>query len=126
MGLASRTRNLGAVSFRRNTMAKSTDPKFYKSGKWVRERNLYRQQHPFCERCLMIGRYRPTEIVHHREYLDDNKAKDAEIALNFRNLEALCFECHNKEHHNGANRAKKKRFFFQDGELVFREPPLSS
>ena len=104
-------------------MGKSTDPKFYKSGKWVRERNLYRQQHPFCERCLMLGIYKPTEIVHHREYLDDNKAKDAKVALNFANLEALCFECHNKEHHNGANRPKKKRFYFQDGELVLRDLP---
>lgn len=106
-------------------MAKSTDPKFYKSGKWVRERNLYRQKHPFCERCLMIGRYRPTEIVHHREYLDDNKAKDAEIALNFRNLEALCFECHNKEHHNGKRRPIKKRYYFDEKGLVIRDDSIT-
>ena len=100
---------------------KSTDPKFYKTAKWVKERNLYRQLHPFCERCLMNNIYKPTEIVHHREYLNNDKAKDAKIALNFDNLEALCFDCHNKEHHTGEERSKKKRFFFRDGELVIKD-----
>ena len=104
-------------------MGKATDPRFYASKKWKKERELYRKANPFCERCLARGIYKPTEIVHHREYLDDTKAKDAKVALNFANLEALCFECHNKEHHNGANRPKKKRFYFQDGELVLRDLP---
>lgn len=94
---------------------------FYWSRAWQNERRLYKQRQPFCERCLMLGIYKPTEIVHHREHLDEKKVKDAKVALNFENLEALCMDCHNKEHHEGVSRSKQKRFFFRNGELVMKD-----
>lgn len=107
-------------------MAKSTNPQFYKNRAWQNERRLYKQQHPFCERCLMLRIYKPTEIVHHREYLDEEKSKDAKIALNFDNLESLCFDCHNKEHHLGQQRSSKKRFFFNEQGLVIKDDENNS
>ena len=79
-------------------MAKSIDPQFYKSRKWQRERELYRREHPFCERCLESGVYKPTDIVHHKKYLKADNYLDSKVSLNSDNLEALCFDCHNKEH----------------------------
>ena len=67
----------------------------------------------------MLGIYKPVEIVHHREYLNDEKAHDAKIALNFENLESLCFDCHNKEHHKG--KPKKRRYYFNASGLVIKE-----
>lgn len=101
-------------------MTKSTNPQFYKSRKWQRERELYRKDHPFCERCLAKGVYVPTDIVHHKEYLNNEKARDASIALNFQNLEALCATCHNNEHHKGKVK-RKRRWKFVNGELVMTE-----
>ena len=60
------------------------------------------------------------------EELDDNKAKDAKLALNFSNLEALCFDCHNKEHFTGRQnvRRQNRRWHFENGQLVMNESPL--
>lgn len=41
----------------------------------------------------------PSEHVHHIEELDEFKVDIPEIALNEENLEALCQECHTREHH---------------------------
>ena len=101
-------------------MARQTDQSFYNSKRWRAERELYRKAHPFCERCLKLGIYKPTDIVHHMEYLDNDKAKDASIALNSDNLEALCFDCHNKEHWQGKARSNK-RWKFVNGELILNE-----
>lgn len=46
-----------------------------------------------CERCGA-----PAVICHHRTYLNDRNVKDISIALGFDNLEALCLDCHNREH----------------------------
>ena len=37
-------------------------------------------------------------IVHHKSYIDMSNIYDADITLNFDNLELLCIDCHNKEH----------------------------
>lgn len=102
-------------------MARSTSRQFYWGPKWQKERAIYRREHPFCERCLKEGIYKPADLVHHKEYLDDAKAKDARIALNFDNLESLCADCHNKEHHKGQIRRKNRRWKFVNGELVLEE-----
>ena len=102
-------------------MAKSIDPQFYKSRKWQRERELYRREHPFCERCLESGVYKPTDIVHHKKYLKADNYLDSKVSLNSDNLEALCFDCHNKEHHSGKIRRKGRRWAFVNGELVMTE-----
>ena len=69
----------------------------------------------------MLGVYKPTEIVHHREYLNDENLHDVKVSLNFENLEALCFDCHNKEHHKGQQKSSKKRFFFNEQGLVIKD-----
>ena len=68
---------------------------FYKSKAWKSTRDAYMEsQHHVCERCG-----RPAKIVHHRRYLDGDNVNDLEgTALNWDNLEALCQECHNREH----------------------------
>ena len=99
---------------------RSTDQKFYNSKRWRAERDIYRKDHPFCERCLAKGIYRPTDIVHHKEYLDDIKSKDSKIALNSENLESLCQDCHNKEHWCGKSR-RKSRWHFENGKLILEE-----
>ena len=107
-------------------MGRSVDQRFYNDPKWKRERKLYRQRHPFCERCLAFGIYKPTEIVHHREHLNESNVKDSKVSLNFENLEALCFDCHNKEHHKGAKRQSKRRFFFDEQGLVIKNDGVNA
>lgn len=73
--------------------------RFYCSKKWLRLRDKYLKEHPLCERCLSIGVGIPSEHVHHKIELDDEKVDIPEIALNEDNLEALCHDCHTREHH---------------------------
>ena len=41
---------------------------------------------------------RPARIVHHRRYITPQNIHDPSVTLDWANLEALCQECHNKEH----------------------------
>ena len=50
-------------------------------------------------------------IVHHKSYIDANNIYNPEITLNFENLELLCLDCHNKEHHGTHE-------FTLDGEIL--------
>lgn len=74
-----------------------TNPKvdrFYKSKAWKKCRNAYMQeQHYICERCHEVA-----EICHHKEYITVDNIDDPKITLSWNNLEALCRDCHNKEH----------------------------
>lgn len=68
--------------------------KVYDSRQWRRVRKAYLQsKHYICERCGQ-----PASIVHHKTYLTEENAADAETAFSFENLEALCQACHNNEH----------------------------
>lgn len=88
-------------------MAKSIEHEFYKSKEWLRCREGYLQrQGYFCERCKAKGIYEPAKIVHHRTHLTQENYKDASVAFNFDNLEALCQACHNNEHIANAKRYK--------------------
>ena len=51
-----------------------------------------------CERCESLGIIRPARIVHHKKYINVDNLTDPSILLCFDNLEALCQDCHNKEH----------------------------
>lgn len=74
--------------------------RFYRSTMWHRTRALYAESvGGLCERCRASGLYTPGKIVHHKIHLDDAKLRDPQIALSFDNLELLCQDCHNKEHH---------------------------
>jgi len=74
--------------------------KFYDSKAWKKCRQVYLSEHPLCERCQEAGRATIAEHVHHKIELSADNYKDPLIALNPDNLEALCFNCHQKEHHS--------------------------
>ena len=68
--------------------------KFYKSDKWKKTRYAYMVSKNFiCERCG--GR---ATMVHHRNYLNEQRINDPEMTVGFGNLEALCDACHAAEH----------------------------
>lgn len=83
--------------------------KFYSSRKWKRCRESYlRSVGGLCERCLKKGLYVPAVIVHHKEWLSPENINDPHKTMDFRNLEALCRDCHEEEHAE-ENKAAKHR-----------------
>lgn len=84
--------------------------RFYKSKQWQRVSRLYMtQQNYICERCGGAA-----VICHHRKYITPANLNDPAITLNLDNLEALCQECHNKEHFQKYTKA----IFDGRGEMV--------
>ena len=81
-------------------MAKDFAKAFYRSAAWIACRDSYiAKRHGLCERCLARGLIRAGKIVHHRIYLTPENISIPGIALNHDNLELLCQDCHNAEHH---------------------------
>lgn len=75
-------------------MAKEYAKRFYASKAWRDTQKAYMQsKHYVCERCG-----KPAVIVHHKTYITPTNINNPEITLNWNNLEALCQDCHNKEH----------------------------
>lgn len=67
---------------------------FYKGYKWRKLSKLYMESKNYvCERCG-----KPASICHHRIYITPANISNPAITLNPDNLEALCMDCHNKEH----------------------------
>ena len=67
---------------------------FYKSKRWTKARAAYLEtQHHVCERCGA-----PATIVHHKTYITPENVTDPSVTLTPENFEALCQECHNREH----------------------------
>ena len=94
---------------------------FYKSRAWQRCREAYiAYRHGLCERCGAGGK-----IVHHKVYLTPDNINDPEITLSFDNLELLCQECHNREHHERVSVAEGLRFT-ADGDLIAVDGSSSS
>ena len=84
--------------------------KFYDSKAWKKCRAVYLSEHPCCERCEKAGIISVTEHVHHKKHLTADNFSNPMIALNPENLEALCFKCHQKEHHSGKEIAEELYF----------------
>ena len=80
------------------TGARNYARKFYSSKSWTAKSKSYRQMHPLCERCLKKGIYEKSTCVHHKKHIDETNYQDAMILFGDDNLEALCDECHAKEH----------------------------
>ena len=102
---------------------RSIDQSFYNSKKWRKVAADYKKSvSGLCERCRSRGLYIKADIVHHKIYLDDNNIHDPSVTYNFKNLEALCRTCHNKEHFESSGRYT----FNNDGELIMKEedPPI--
>lgn len=89
------------------------DTGFYHSKAWRKCRDAYfRYKYGLCERCGGPGK-----IVHHKKYLTPVNVNDPDVSLNWDNLELLCQDCHNKEHHRGRSTADGL-MFDNDGNLV--------
>lgn len=99
-------------------MSERIGQKIYDSPKWKKLRRMYLEsQNYICERCG-----KPATICHHKEYITASNINDIEVTLNFDNLEALCQECHNKEHkHNFQGKKQRQGFgvaFDENGNLI--------
>ena len=104
-----------------DNMARDFAGNFYKRQEWKNCRSSYLASvGGLCERCLSVGEYRPAEIVHHTIYLDESNINNPSYTLNWNNLEALCRECHAKEHELGKGRAKRRYRVSDDGSIAMR------
>lgn len=88
--------------------------KKYYSRRWKKLRHYKLIQNPLCERCLKKGFYNAAKIVHHKEYITDLNYLDDYVFYNIDNLEALCQDCHNKEHFED----KKEYTFDINGDVI--------
>ncbi len=78
---------------------------FYTSAAWRSCSKSYMQsQNYICERCGGVA-----EICHHKTHLTPENINDPAIALSWSNLEALCMDCHNREH-----MARQSKVFFSE------------
>ena len=92
---------------------------FYKSKAWQKCRaNFLLSRHCICERCSSAA-----IIVHHKTYLNQTNINDPNVTLNWENLEALCKDCHNKEH-MGKGVTTNECVFDSEGNLILKSPPL--
>lgn len=73
--------------------------RFYKSIQWVNCRNAYMKSvGGLCEDCAKKGKITAAEEVHHIKFITPQNINDPNITLNWKNLVALCRECHKKRH----------------------------
>ena len=98
-------------------MSASWAKAFYTSKAWKQNRKAYLESvDGLCERCRVLGKFVPAEIVHHRKWLTKETIHDPNLTMGWDNLEALCQDCHNKEHFG---QEIKPRFrFTEDGSIL--------
>ena len=73
--------------------------RFYNSDAWRSCRDSFLKSKGYlCERCSTPDDPVTAKIAHHKTYLTKQNINDLYIALSWDNLEALCQDCHNKEH----------------------------
>jgi 5-methylcytosine-specific restriction endonuclease McrA len=88
--------------------------KFYKSKAWRQCRQaFFTSKYGLCNRCGGAGK-----IVHHKILLNPYNIDDPNITLNPENLELLCQDCHNKEHHEKYGVTASDLMFDVNGNLV--------
>lgn len=80
------------------TGARNFARKFYSSKAWEKKSKTYRKNHPLCVRCLKKGLYTRSTCVHHKIHISEDNFRDPQILFGDANLEALCDDCHAKEH----------------------------
>lgn len=90
-------------------MAQEWAKSFYSGKQWRQTSKAYMQSKAYiCERCGAIA-----EICHHKKHLNPSNINDPNISLSFDNLEALCRDCHGKEH----ERELSYTYFNDDGSI---------
>lgn len=91
---------------------------FYKGDAWQSCRAAFLASKGYlCERCSTPDDPVVAKIAHHKVYLNERNVHDPKIALSFENLEALCQDCHNREHHK---KPKKRYSFDESGNIIPR------
>ena len=101
-------------------MAKDYAKDFYESKAWKDCRTAYRlSKNDLCERCKDNGTLTPCKIVHHKVYITPDNINNPNITLSWDNLECLCQDCHNKEHHKNES-TTDNTMFDDNGQLVPR------
>lgn len=102
---------------------------FYNSKVWKNvKKSIWLKQNLLCNRCHRpvyvdgISEWIPKEqrrtgIVHHIEYLNDSNIYDDNVTINEENLEGICKDCHEKEHHQDIATRKGYKFDIQ-GNLI--------
>ena len=95
-------------------MAREFAKKLYKSKQWkkVREYILMRDKYL----CRICGN--PAEEIHHIMHLSPENIDDVSIALGEDNLQALCTDCHFKQHSNMKRDTKDEYEFDANGFIV--------
>ncbi|MBQ6519466.1 MAG: HNH endonuclease [Anaerolineaceae bacterium] len=92
---------------------------FYTSKAWKQNSKAYLASvDGLCERCRAAGRLVPAVIVHHRIHLTPELMHDPNMTMSWSNLEALCQDCHNKEHFR--EKTEQRYAFGPDGSLIAR------
>lgn len=81
---------------------------FYQSKAWEDCRLAFLSASYLCERCSTSSNPVIAKIVHHKTKLTQTNINNPTVTLSWENLEALCQDCHNKEHHG--NRSRRYRF----------------
>ena len=93
-----------------------TREQFYHSKEWKRlSRAFLLSKSYICERCG-----RPASVAHHRVHVSDGNVYDPNITLNDAQLEALCLDCHNTEHHGKGGAVVVGLGFDEIGDLIPR------
>lgn len=96
---------------------------FYNSAAWINCRTAYLSSRRYlCERCLADGQYTAADTVHHIIKLTPNNIHDPEITLSWKNLMAVCRDCHAAMHSGRRMRYKVDA----NGNITARPgPPVS-
>lgn len=85
---------------------------FYKGKQWQEVRRAYlKSKHYICERCGM-----PAKLVHHKQHITPETINDISVTLSWDNLEALCQDCHNAEHHG--TQQPRRYSYDADGNII--------
>lgn len=93
--------------------------RFYNSEQWKDTRENFLQSKDYiCERCG-----EPAKIAHHRKWLTKDNINDVSITLCWDNLEALCQDCHNKEHHKKDRQRQSRYRIDENGNIL---PPIAN
>lgn len=87
----------------------------YKSKRFQKVRRLYFiKVKGLCERCYRNNIINSAKILHHKEYITEHNYMNDDIFFSEWNFEALCQDCHNKEHHRECSDYE----FNQNGEII--------
>lgn len=88
--------------------------RFYQTTAWKKCRESYISSvYGLCERCG-----EPGSIVHHKIYINSKNINDPNITLNHDNLEYLCINDHNTEHHRKYSALREGFGFDDNGDLI--------